>query len=107
MTDLDLGQMYLIYNKVLVSRSSKSVYFFKLVYDEEEEDRVWLLYRVIDVPGFISYTKGNVRMQLITEERVYFYMMDKETLEPSMENCMFNYMRCNQMIIGKLVRYCL
>lgn len=58
--------MYLVYNKCLVSRSSKSVYFFKMEYDEEIEDRKWVLYREIDIPGFISYTKGNIRMQLVT-----------------------------------------
>jgi len=99
--------MYLVYNQVLVSRSSKSVYFFKIEYDEEEEDRVWKLYNVIDIAGFISYTKGNIRMQIITDSRVYFYLMDKETLEPILENCMYNYARCNQMIIGKKVKYCL
>jgi len=106
MSDLDLGQMFLIYNKVLVTRSSKSIYFFKMEKDDDGE-RHWVQYRVIDVAGYISYTNGNVRLQLITDERVYFYLMCKETLEPILENCMYNYLRCNQMIIGKLVKYCL
>lgn len=25
---------------------------------------------------------------------------------PELENVMYNYMSCNQMIIGKMVRYC-
>ena len=41
MTDMDLGQMYLVYNKALIARSSSEVLFFKLVYDEFEEVRKW------------------------------------------------------------------
>jgi hypothetical protein len=28
-----------------------------------------------------------------------------ETYEPQLENVMYNYMQCNQMMIGKKVRY--
>ena len=30
MTDMDLGQMYLVYNKALIARSSSDILFFKL-----------------------------------------------------------------------------
>lgn len=64
-TELDLGQMFLIYNKILVSRSSKSVYWFKMEVDDDTGERLWKLYHEIEAPAFISYTKGNVRLQLI------------------------------------------
>jgi hypothetical protein len=32
--------------------------------------------------------------------------MDKETLLPTLENVMYNYMDCVQMMIGPKVRYC-
>jgi hypothetical protein len=38
---------------------------------------------------------------------VYFYLIDKQTLMPSLEGAMNNYFSCNQMIIGKAKRYCL
>jgi hypothetical protein len=60
--DLDLGQMFLIFNKILVSRSSKSVYWFKLEFNEELNEQVWKLYHTIEKPAFISFTGGNVRL---------------------------------------------
>jgi hypothetical protein len=54
--------MFLIFNKILVSRSSKSVYWFKLEMDEDLEETVWVLYHTIDKPAFISFTGGNVRL---------------------------------------------
>ena len=41
MTDMDLGQMYLVYNKALIARSSSEVLFFKLELDELTETRKW------------------------------------------------------------------
>lgn len=96
--------MYLIYNKILVSRSSKSVYWFRMEPDDEGE-RLWQLYHTIDKPAFISFTNGNVRMQLIQDKMIYFYLVDKVTLMPELEGAMNNYFNCNQMIIGKFVRY--
>lgn len=36
---------------------------------------------------------------------IYFYLIDKVTLMPELEGAMYNYFNCNQMIIGKFVRY--
>jgi len=36
MTEKDLGSMYLIYDQVLVVRSSMEVLFFKIVFNEDE-----------------------------------------------------------------------
>jgi hypothetical protein len=41
MTDMDLGQMYLVYNQALIARSSSDILFFKLDYDENSETRKW------------------------------------------------------------------
>ena len=40
-TDRDLGQMYLIYNKALVVRTSDSIMFFKQIYDNEKRSYFW------------------------------------------------------------------
>lgn len=56
--------------------------------------------------GFIYYIKGNVRIQITTDDKIYFYLIDKETLMPKFENVMSNYMNCNQMMFGSRVKYC-
>lgn len=94
-TELDLGMMFLVFNKVLMTRSSKQILFFKIVQDEETKVRTWKQYHKIDIEGFISYTRGNIRVQVISEYRIYFYIIDRETLEPTLENTMGNYMQCN------------
>jgi hypothetical protein len=99
--------MFLIYNKVIVARSSKSVYFFREEEDEETGDKLWVQYHTIDKPAFISFTEGNVRLQLIENEMIYFYVIDKETWMPKLDSVMSNYLVCNQMIIDRNVRYCI
>ena len=41
---------------------------------------------------------------MTTDEKIYFYMIDKETLQPNLENCMNNFMQCSQMMFGAKVR---
>ena len=36
----------------------------------------------------IFYIKGNIRIQITTDEFIYFYLIDKETLMPTLENVM-------------------
>ena len=54
----------------------------------------------------IYFIKGNKRIQVTTDEKVYFYLIDPVTFEPTLENVMFNYMNCSQMMFGSKVRYC-
>lgn len=56
--------------------------------------------------GQLFFTKGNVRIQVTTDDRIYFFLIDNETLMPSLENVMFNFMGASQMIIGSKVRFC-
>jgi len=100
MTDLDLGTMYLVYNKALISRTSTEVNFFRI------EEGEWKRYYTLPIRGFIYYVKGNIRIQISTEDKIYFYLIDKETLMPQFENVMNNYMKCLQMMIGPKVKYC-
>jgi hypothetical protein len=46
-----------------------------------------------------------VRIQITTDEKIFFYFIDEETLEPTLENVMYNYMTCSTMMFGKRVRY--
>ena len=97
--------MYLVYNSALIARSSSDILFFKIVTDEDTGDRKWTQYDVKHVRGFIYYIKGNVRIQIVTDDKIYFYLIDKETFECIYENVMFNFMNCSQMMFGCKVRY--
>lgn len=103
---MELGSMYLIYNKALAASTSDMVSLYQIVKDEEDGIRRWELYHSVVKRGFLYFIKGNVRIQIITDEKIFFYTMDKETLLPTLENVMYNYMDCVQMMIGPKVRYC-
>jgi len=47
--DKDLGKMYLINGKALVSQCSSQIQFFKLVLDEFTHERHWQNYRTINI----------------------------------------------------------
>jgi hypothetical protein len=63
------------------------------------------LYETINSRGFIYYIKGNIRIQITADDKIYFYLIDKKTLMPTLENVMYNYMNCSQMMFGSKVRY--
>jgi hypothetical protein len=86
--------MYLAYNTALIARSSSDILFFKIEKDEEGR-RFWKQYTMLEIRGFIYYIKGNVRIQVTTDDKIFFYLIDKETFMPLLENVMFNYMSCN------------
>ena len=104
-TDKDLGTMYLINGKALVVRCSTQVLFFKLILDPFTGERNWTNYHTLDKKGFIYFIKGNKRIQITTDERIHFYLIDPVTFEPELENVMYNFMNCNQMMFGSRVRY--
>lgn len=64
----------------------------------------WKLYHTIKERGFIYFMKGNIRIQVTTDKLIYFYLIDQEDLMPNLENVMYNYMGCNQMMFGRRVR---
>ena len=108
LTDQDMGVMYMLFDEALVTRSSGSILFFKLKHDVHEVDHrgTWSLYHTIeDMRGSVYFIRGNVRIQIVTDEKIYFYLIDKKTLMPHLENVMFNFMHCSQMMFGSRVRY--
>jgi hypothetical protein len=42
-----------------------------------------------------------------TDEKIFFYRIHEETLEPALENVMYNYMSCSTMMFGTKVSYCI
>jgi hypothetical protein len=105
-TDEDLGQMVLVYNKVLVIKSSGLILFFKQEFDEDLNRKKWVLYEEFEIRGFIYHIKGNVRLQVTSDDKIYFFLIDQETLEVSLQNTMLNHMGATQMMFGKMVKYC-
>ena len=97
--------MYLINGTALIARSSSKVLFFKLKRDEFTGEQSWTNYYTIQNRGFIYFIKGNKRIQITTEQNVYFYLIDPETFMPTLENVMFNFMKCDQMMFGSKVKY--
>jgi hypothetical protein len=94
--------MYLLFDQALVTRSSSSILFFKI----DSETGLWTQYMKFDnMRGQIYFIKGNVRIQIVTDEKIYFYMIDKETFIPTLENVMYNFMQCSQLMFGTRVRY--
>jgi hypothetical protein len=103
---MSLGDMYLVFNKLLVARSSQEIVFFKMDKDENDPHRMWKQFYTLPHKGFLFFIKGNIRIQITTDEKIYFYLIDPETLLPNLENVMYNYMNCNQTMFGKRVRFC-
>ena len=129
-TDADLGSMYLLFDQALVTRSSSSILFFKI----DEETKLWKQYHKFEnMRGQIYFIRGNIRIQVVTDEKIYFYMIDKVTEKrkqskkerketmmksslvdsdvevitfmPNLENVMYNFMNCSQLMFGTRVRY--
>jgi hypothetical protein len=55
--------------------------------------------------GQIYFIKGNIRIQIVTDDLIYFYLIDKKTFMPRLENVMYNSMQCSQMMFGARVRF--
>lgn len=102
---MDLGQMYMVNNRALITRSSSKIVFFKIMEDYHTKEQKWTQYFSIDLRGCIYYIKGNPRIQIITNQNIYFYKIDLESLEPVLDNVMFNFMACSMMLFGSQVKY--
>lgn len=78
-TTADLGTMYLLFDKALVTRSSNSILFFKI----DEETGLWKQYKEFNnLRGQIYFIRGNIRIQVTTDEKIYFYIINRQTLLP-------------------------
>ena len=71
--------MVMIQGEALIVRSSSRILFFKVIATNESKKSSWQLYHQLKLRGFIYFTKGDDRIQITTDELVYFYTIDKET----------------------------
>jgi len=95
--------MYILFEEALIVRQSSSILFFK---QDPEHDNEWKEYTRIDnMRGQIFFIKGNVRIQIVTDTKIFFYLIDPNTFMPALENSMNNFMGCSLMMIGRRVRF--
>jgi hypothetical protein len=50
----------------------------------------WQVFKSIKIRGAVYYIKDTNRLQVTTNDFIYFYLIDLETYEPSLENVMYN-----------------
>ena len=67
----------------------------------------WKEYTSLNLKGQLYYVKGNKRFQIVTDDKIYFYLVDPDTFEPVLENTIYNFMECTQMMFGTQVRFCI
>jgi len=91
--------MIIVYEKVMVVKSSSAIMFLKRVGKEWKE-----YFRFDNMRGNIYYIRGNVRIQIVTDERIFYVLIDKETFIPTIENVQFNNLKCDMMMFGRRVR---
>lgn len=102
--------MELIYGEVLVATCSNRILFFKQIWDKMDELTKWVEFDEIKVRGFVNYIKAtnpneHHRIQITSDKLIYFYIIDKDTFKPELENVMNNFYRCTQMLIGGYNKY--
>ena len=75
--------MYLIFNKALIVSCSSDILFFKIEHSVETDNREFQVYQSIRNVGqnSIYFNENNVRIQVVTADKIYFYKMNRETLE--------------------------
>ena len=84
--------MYMVDEKILVSRSSDKILLFRRDFDKVTKETKWINYHIISVSGVIFFIKGNIRFQVTTIDEIYIYKFDFDTMVPALENVMYNFM---------------
>ena len=100
-----LGEMYLIQEQALVAQCSEKINFYKRYLNKRENKTYWKLYHSLDHKGAIFFMRGNIRVNICTDDKIYFYLINNEQFEPRLENVMYNYMGCNNIIFSSDVSY--
>ena len=97
----DIGQIELVMGRCLVIQSSSKIMFLLQKEDIISKKLTWQAFKTIRIRGSIYFMKGTCQMQVTTNDHVYFYNIDSDTFEPTIENVMINYMTCGQMMIDQ------
>ena len=102
LTKSSVGEIYLILNKVLAVCESNSIVFYKMMRQCKHHDssrRKWEVYQEIPIRGTMQYLHGNKRLQIVADNQIYFYVINEETFEVKLENAMYNFMQCTQILL--------
>ena len=104
--------MYLIFNNILIVKSSCEIILFKLqpkkkfkkAADASFVELEWVKYHTIDIIGFIYFRQGDDKFQLITDKLVYFYSFEEGPNGeinpiPKLDNIMYNFMACTTFMV--------
>ena len=89
----------------MVSCSSIVKIFIK-EFDDVTEERKWVYHHTLDIIGFIYYNEATSRLQIINEDKIYAYIMNKATNLPDIESVTYNYMKCSHAVFGRKQKYC-
>ena len=92
---------------MLIDRSSSLILFLHGEKDNESDGLNWVLYHLIEARGFIYTIWGNISLQIITDDHIYFFLFNTEDGIPVIENFMNNNMMCQHLMFGPKVRYCI
>ena len=98
-----MGQAYLLKSNVLVIRN-QNINFFRRekveneFMDHHKTDFNWKKYHVLSQYGAICNTPGSNEMLVVTHQKIYLIRIDLETLMPTLESVIFNFMGCIYMV---------
>jgi Cys-tRNA synthase (O-phospho-L-seryl-tRNA:Cys-tRNA synthase) len=101
MTDKDIGNMYIFNNECLMVSSSSIVQFFVKEWDDVIEETRWIYHHTLRIRGFIFFNIATSRLQIINEEKIFAYIMNKQTNLPDIESVTYNYMKCSLAVFGR------
>jgi hypothetical protein len=48
---------------------------------------------------------GNIQIVITTAEKIYFYTLEAKTDEPLLENIIFNFMKCTNVVMGTRAKF--
>ena len=77
----------------------------------------WVKYHTLKHKGFVNMTPDTNQFHVVCDDLIYFYEFklkqdhhrEDENIPkiPHLKNTMYNFMRCNMMMIDKKERFCL
>jgi len=74
----------------------------------------WVKYHTLQHKGFVNMTPDTNQFHIVCDDLIYFYEFPIKTCShdddlkiPELKNTMYNFMRCNNMMIDKKERFCL
>ena len=93
--------MFMYGEQVMVVRCSHEILFFNYRAADRNKGRKWVLYHRTDSAGFIYGSRRRPEFSVIEDNFIYYYVLDKETFMPTLNNVMINFLQCSTLILGQ------